>query len=105
MADATKNVDLDSTISALQQDLSSIPTDQAIAIINNWQNQLSGTDLAEDLGQLKEAILSGDTNAIADLLVDLGEDSQSAAANATGDVANKVQRLGEMLCEAGNALD
>jgi hypothetical protein len=105
MADATKNVDLDSTISALQQDLSSIPTDQAIAIINNWQNQLSGTDLAEDLGELKEAILSGDTNAIADLLVDLGEDSQSAAANATGDVANKVQRLGEMLCEAGNALD
>lgn len=105
MADATKNVDLDSTISALQKDLKSIPTDQAIAIINNWQNQLSGTDLAEDLGELKEAILSGDTNAIADLLVDLGEDSQSAAANATGDVANKVQRLGEMLCEAGNALD
>ncbi|MDB9540178.1 hypothetical protein NWP22_06815 [Anabaenopsis tanganyikae CS-531] len=104
MADAIQNVDLDSTISALQTDLTSIPTDQAMAIINTWQQQLSGTDLAEDLGELKEALLSGDAASIADILVDLGEDTQSAAANATGNIADKVQRLGEMLCQAGNSL-
>ncbi|MDB9306755.1 MULTISPECIES: hypothetical protein [Cyanophyceae] len=104
MADAIQNVDLDSTISALQRNLTSIPTDQAVAIINNWQQELSGTDLAEDLGELKEAILSGDTSSIAEILVDLGEDTQNAAANATGDVATKVQRLGEMLSQSGNSL-
>ncbi|MDB9347730.1 hypothetical protein [Nodularia spumigena] len=104
MADAIQNVDLDSTISALQKNLTSIPTDQAVAIINNWQQELSGTDLAEDLGELKEAILSGDTSSIAEILVDLGEDTQNAAANATGDVATKVQRLGEMLSQSGNSL-
>ncbi|AHJ29319.1 hypothetical protein PN465_05050 [Nodularia spumigena CS-584] len=104
MADAIQNVDIDSTISALQRDLTSIPTDQAVAIINNWQQELSGTDLAEDLGELKEALLSGDTSSIAEILVDLGEDTQNAAANATGDVATKVQRLGELLSQAGNSL-
>ena len=104
MADATQNIDIDTTISALQKNLTSIPTDQAMAIINTWQQQLSGTDLAEDLGELKEALLSGDTESIAEMLVDLGEDTQSAGANATGDIATKVQRLGEMLCEAGNSL-
>ena len=105
MADAIQNVDLDSTISALQRELTSIPTDQAIAIINTWQQQLSGTDLAEDLGELKEALLSGDVDSIADLLVDLGEDTQNIAANTTGDIADKVQRLGEMLCQAGSSLE
>jgi hypothetical protein len=104
MADAIQNVDIDSTISALQRNLTSIPTDQAVAIINNWQQELSGTDLAEDLGELKEALLSGDTSSIAEILVDLGEDTQNAAANATGDVATKVQRLGELLSQAGNSL-
>jgi hypothetical protein len=105
MADAIQNVDIDSTISALQRDLTSIPNDQAIAIINTWQQQLSGTDLAEDLGELKEALLSGDTSAIAEIMVDLGEDTQNAAANATGDVATKVQRLGELLSQAGSSLE
>ncbi|CEJ48064.1 hypothetical protein [Umezakia ovalisporum] len=104
MADAIQNVDIDSTISALQRDLTSIPTDQAIAIINTWQQQLSGTDFAEDLGELKEAILSGDTESIADILADLGQDTQSAAANATGDVAGKVLQLGETLCQASSSL-
>lgn len=104
MADAIKNVDLNSTISALQKDLSSIPTDQAMAIINAWQEQLAGTDIAEDLGELKDAIASGDTASISEILVDLGEDSKNTASSVTGDVANKVQRLGDMLCQAGNSL-
>ncbi|GAX35873.1 hypothetical protein [Nodularia sp. NIES-3585] len=104
MADAIKNVDIDTTISALQRDLTSIPTDQAMTIIDTWQQQLSGTDLAEDLGELKEAIASGDTSSIAEILVDLGEDSKNAASSVSGDVAKKVKRLGDMLAQAGNSL-
>ncbi|MDH6061926.1 hypothetical protein NWP17_16040 [Chrysosporum bergii ANA360D] len=104
MADAIQNVDLDTTISALQRDITSIPTDQAMAIINTWEQELSGTDLAEDLGELKEALLSGDGEAIADILVDLGEDTQTAAANITDDIADKVRQIGQILSRAGSSL-
>ncbi|MBW4557778.1 MAG: hypothetical protein KME59_17940 [Trichormus sp. ATA11-4-KO1] len=104
MADAIQNVDIDSTISALQGDLMSIPTDQALAVINGWQQQLSGTDIAEDLGELKKAIASRDTATISEILVDLGQDTRDASANASGNVATKVQRLGELLSQAGNSL-
>ncbi|HYW20090.1 MAG TPA: hypothetical protein VE956_12410 [Nodularia sp. (in: cyanobacteria)] len=104
MADATQNVDIDTTISTLQRDLTSIPTDQAIALIDAWQQKLPGTDLAEDLAQLKDAIATGDTSSISEILVDLGEDSRNAAANASGDVAKKVEHLGDILSEAGNSL-
>ena len=104
MADAIQNVDLDTTISALQRDITSIPTDQAMAIINTWEQELSGTDLAEDLGELKEALLSGDGEAIADILVDLGEDTQTAAANITDDIADKVRQIGQILSRAGTSL-
>lgn len=55
-------VDIDSTIAALQQGLTAIPTDQAIAAIESWQQQLQGNDLAEDLGELKTALTSGTTS-------------------------------------------
>ncbi|MBW4646810.1 MAG: hypothetical protein KME23_28130 [Goleter apudmare HA4340-LM2] len=103
---ATQNVDLDTTIAALQQGLTSIPVDQAIAVINSWQQQLQGTDLAEDLDELKMALTSntGDGSAIANILIDLGEDTSQAATNVGGDVATKVQRLASLLTEAGESL-
>lgn len=103
---ATQNVDLDTTISALRRGLTSIPVDQAIAVINSWQQQLSGTDLAEDLDELKLAITSnnGDRSALADILIDLGEDTSDAATNLSGDVAAKVKQLAKLLTEAGESL-
>lgn len=102
MADATAN--LDATISALQGGLTSITADQAIAVIDSWQQQLQGNDIAEDLGELKQALTNGDKASISKILSDLGEDTKGAASGATGDVATKVQQLGTLLAQAGNSL-
>lgn len=102
MADATST--LDATISALKGGLTSIPADQAIAVIDTWQQQLQGNDIAEDLGELKQALTSGDVASISRILSDLGEDTKGAASGATGDVAKKVQELGTLLAQAGSSL-
>ncbi|MER3434452.1 MAG: hypothetical protein C4288_13755 [Leptolyngbya sp. ERB_1_1] len=104
MADSIRAIDVDTTIAALQQGLTSIPVEQAIAVIESWQQQLQGTDLAEDLGDLKAALSEGDVSAISEILTDLGEDTSEAAAEATGDVAVKVEQLGELLSQAGQSL-
>ncbi|NDJ16241.1 hypothetical protein [Myxacorys almedinensis] len=104
MADSTRTIDVDNTIAVLQQGLTSIPEGDAIAIIESWQQQLEGSDLAEDLGELKQALQSGNSSAIAQIMVDLGEDTSESAASATGDIAIKVEQLGEMLSQAGQSL-
>jgi hypothetical protein len=88
----------------LQQGFTAIPVEQAIAVIDSWQQQLQGTDLAEDLGDLKAALTQGDVHSISQILSDLGEDTSEAAAEATGDVAVKVEQLGELLSQAGQSL-
>lgn len=104
MADSIRTIDVDTTISALQQGLTSIPVEQAIAVIESWQQQLQGTDLSEDLGALKAALSEGDVAAISEILIDLGEDTSESAADATGDIAVKVEQLGELLTQAGESL-
>jgi hypothetical protein len=104
MADAKQTANLDATISALQGGLTSIPAEQAIAVIDSWQQQLQGNDIAQDLGELKQALQSGDKATISKILVDLGEDTQGAGADATGDVATKVKQLGDLLLKAGNSI-
>ena len=98
---------LNSTIAALQQGLTSIPADQAVAVIESWQQQLQGNDIAEDLGELKAALTAGSSSkgmSVSEILTDLGEDTSEAATSASGDVAAKVKQLGELLSQAGKSL-
>ncbi len=104
MADTTRTVDLDTTISALQQNLTTIPADQAMTIIDSWQQQLQGTDIAEDLGKLKQAITSGNTSEIAKILTDLGQDTTATASNVPSEAQSKIQQLGSLLEQKGSAL-
>lgn len=104
MADSMRTIDIDTTIAALQQGLTSVPLEDAIAMIESWQEQLRGTDLAEDLADLKQALRIGDTDAIAQIMSDLGEDTADSAADATGEMAVKVEQLGELLSTAGQSL-
>jgi hypothetical protein len=100
-------VDIDTTIAALKQGLASIPADQAIAVIESWQQQLQGNDLAEDLGELKTALTSGTTSkgmSLAEILADIGEDTTEAAKGADPGAAAKVQELGELLSQAASSL-
>ena len=41
-------VDINTTISALQQGLTSIPAEQAVTVIEGWQQQLQGNPIAFD---------------------------------------------------------
>lgn len=104
MADRLGTVDFNTTIAALQQDLTAIPADDAYVIIEAWQRQLQGTDIVEDLEQLKQAITNGDTDVIAQTLSDLGEDTTEAASDATTNTtaAAQAQRMAELLSQAGS---
>lgn len=103
MVDRTSTVDIDTTIALLQQDFASIPIEEIIFVIERWQHQLQGTDLFEDLGELKQAILDVRTTAIAEILVNLGEDV-TAAKDIPPDVAPKLEQLGAILAQVGNTL-
>lgn len=103
MANQAQSANLDTTIAALQKDPTTIPANDAITIIENWQQQLQGHDIAEDLGELKEALQSGDAEAISEILTDLGEDTSGVASDLPADVAAKVQQLGALLLQAGQS--
>lgn len=104
MAEQTSTIDIDTTIALLQQDLASVPIEEAILVIERWQHPLQGTDLFADLGELKQAILDVRTIAIAEILVDLGEAVTMAAMDISPDVAPQLEQLGATLAQAGNAL-
>ena len=104
MADMMQTLDLNTTISVLQQDISSISIDEAMALIDNWHQQLQGTDIAQKLIELKQILIGGNTGSISKMLVDIGENISVGAANSTDDVAANVQKLGNMLIQAGNSL-
>lgn len=97
MSDQIQAIDFEGTIAALQQDPTTIPANDAIALIDSWQQQLQGHDIAEDLGDLKRALQSGDNQAISTILADLGEDTSGVAADLPADVSAKVQQIGTLL--------
>lgn len=104
MADMMQTLDLDATLAVLQQGIESISMDEAMAIIDSWHQQLLGTEIGQDLNELKQTLLGGNTLAIAKLLIGLGKDTSAAAATATDDVATQVQKLGNLLMQAGDSL-
>lgn len=65
-----------------------------------------GLKIADDLGELKQALRKQKSaDAIANLLVDLGEDTaEELAIETSEDVAAKIRRLASLLTQAGNAL-
>jgi hypothetical protein len=98
MAPSTQQVDLDKTIEALQQE-PSMSADEAIAVINSWQQQLQGEDIAADLDELKQAIQSGDRDDIAAMLEDLSDYTSEIAADLPAEVSGKVQEIGLLLSQ------
>lgn len=59
MTDSSQFADLDRTLAALEQGVSTLPIDDAIALINAWQQELQVndvTDLVKELSDLKQAL-------------------------------------------------
>lgn len=99
------NADLDLTIATLQQDLSTVAPEDAIAIIDNWQEHFQGHDLAADLEQLKHAISNNDSQAIADILGAAGEATVGETASRSVDEFEaKIKQLGELLSQVSETL-
>lgn len=99
------SADLDLTIATLQQDLTTVSANDAIAIIENWEKHFQGHDLGEDLEQFKQAISSGDKQVIGEILTEVGEDTTGESASRSVDEFEaKIKQLGILLTEAGNSL-
>lgn len=98
----------DSTISALQSGLTSLPLEAALINIESWQQQIQGAapEIASTLGELKSALSSDDASgqSIAQVLKKLGTQTSDAGTKAGGDAGSKVQQLGQMLTQAANSL-
>lgn len=106
MANLGQTADIDTTIAALQQGITEIPIEQAILVLESWQQQLMGLKIADDLGELKDALRKQKSaDAIANLLIDLSEDTAGELAiETTEEVATKVRLLASLLTQAGTAL-
>lgn len=98
--------DIDTTIAALGQGITAIPVEQAISLLESWQQQLKGLAIADDLGELQKALRKEKSaDAIANILVDLGEDTaEELAIETSEDVTAKIRQLATLLTQAGNAL-
>ena len=105
MADLNQ-ANIDTTLAALQGGVREIPIDQAIAVIESWQHQLQGLAIADDLGELKDALRKQKSaDAIANLLNGLGGDTASELTIGTSDeVATKIRQLASLLTQAGSEL-
>lgn len=98
--------DIDTTIAALEQGITAIPEETATALLESWQQQLQGMSIADDLGKLKQALQKQKSaDAIANLLVDLGQDTADELPIETSeDVTVKIRQLASLLTQAGIAL-
>ncbi|MBE9009237.1 hypothetical protein IQ250_03360 [Pseudanabaenaceae cyanobacterium LEGE 13415] len=101
MADIDQ-ANIDTTIELLQEGVIAIPIEQAMAIIEAWQQQLRGLAIADDLGELKDALRKGKSpEAIANLLTSLGGDTSGELNIETSEeVADKLRHLSRLLTEA-----
>jgi hypothetical protein len=107
MADTTETADFDSTINILRQDLNRVDLALVIAMIDRWEDQLQGTNLFAALSELKQSLLSGNEIEIAKLLNSLGQETMTVAKSGEDlptAVAAKIEEIGTLLLQAGNAL-
>jgi hypothetical protein len=105
--------DFDPTISALEGGVGGLPIGRALAEIETWERKLEATgspelqSIAGNLGALRGLLSADDTDiaAAGPLLTTLGEQVQGVASSGTGAlVADKLQRLSELLISGGRSL-
>lgn len=103
---------IDSTIEALDGDLTKIKPENALDVISTWRRSLSHSskpelkEIGDGLGELKDA-LSADTlngKQIGSILKTLGKQTSAAAKDADEAYAAGLSRLGKTLSKAGGAL-
>jgi len=103
---------LDETIAAAEGGLTNLPANAAVSNIEGWENRLRAAGdpalnpIADDLAQLRQELQRTpvDGAAVGRLLTRLGEQTSAAAAGADPAVSQRLNRLGNLLSQAGNQL-
>ncbi|MBC8161004.1 MAG: hypothetical protein H7Z42_07275 [Roseiflexaceae bacterium] len=103
---------IDSTIDALDGDLTAIKPENALDVISTWRRSLSHSsnpelkEISDGLGELKDALSAGtlDGKQIGGILKTLGKQTSAAAKDADEAYTDGLTRLGKTLSKAGNAL-
>lgn len=105
--------DIQDLVKLLQGDLSKIDVDEAIATIDHYQSTLQKSEdkglekIANELKELKKHLKNnqGDTTKLAEVLTQLGEETNSFAADLEKEEKSNVQKLGKALTKAGQSLE
>lgn len=106
MAATITQTSLDSTIAALRGGLTCIPLQAAVQMLNQWQDQLAGTELSSQLGNLKTSLMEGNAEGtLARLLSTIGKQATEAADGADEATAAKLKQLGHLLSQMGQSFD
>lgn len=106
------NAELDDTISALSGGITALNPATAVSHIEGWMSQLQATGqphltrIAFDLGALRTLLTNGSLNgpAIGQLLTQLGQQTNAAAAGAEAGSQDRLRSLGALLVKAGSVL-
>jgi hypothetical protein len=105
--------DIQELIKLLQGDLTKIDVDEAIAIIDHYQSALQKSEdkglgkIANELKELKKHLKNnhGDATKLAEVLTQLGEETNSFAADLEKEEKGDVQKLSKALTKAGQSLE
>lgn len=103
---------LQTTIEAAEGGLTSLPAATALDVIGQWQTTLRGanqpalTEIANDLQALEQQLQASPINGneIGQILTRMGQRTTAVAPQAEGATVERLQRLGELLTQAGNQL-
>ena len=105
--------DFDSTISALNEGVRSLPTERVVSEVEGWQKKLEASGdpglkpIADNLRELKEVVTAEtlDRKAMGQLLLELGHRAQAVAVSGTASpVADRLQLLSQLLTDEGRSI-
>lgn len=103
--------ELDQLLQALEGDLSTIETESALGLVEQWysslhKSKLEVKELASGLKELQKMLKSGKASGheISEVLIHISEQTTEFASNAEKSLKQPVQRLGKQLRKAGTSI-
>ncbi len=104
---------IDSLVETLEGDLTSIDSETAVGVIDEWYNLLHKSDnknfkkIADELKKLKQLLKHSNAKGadIGEVLSKLGEQTQEAGKEAPRGIKSSVKRLGKLLSKAGKSFE
>lgn len=104
MPEAVQVADFDATINFLKQDLASVDIPLALNYIAQWEHELQGTELFQDLMDLKQAILNGNLTDLENTLHKVSENTIVVANDirrqGSTEAATRIEQIGQLLAQA-----